>query len=115
MAISRGTRPSGDSSDGKFVTTGTGEAKRLATFWEFLTETTYDDQTPRKTASMTIFVADACLKCVLNDKDMGRSLWAESDSLMGLFDELEGMLRSPAPQWRWDRSDSGGSKASRKK
>jgi len=86
---------------------------RWPTLWAFLTQLHNDDdaKTPRKTATMTIFLRpDGALGAVLNDKDNVRNCFSAGTSLEELLDGLEAAAESDETEWRFDRDQQGSSK-----
>lgn len=81
---------------------------------EFMFDETYEDGSPRKPSSVTIFVSDGSLKAVLKDADNDRAMWAAGDSWPDLLLTLDCLLDSEDAVWRVDRNRPG-DVASRKK
>lgn len=75
------------------------------TLLEYLSETQYDDGSPRQTATLTVFVETGVVKLCLNDRDLGRTAWVTSDSLENAIAAMEGRLADGSADWR---STSGG-------
>lgn len=72
--------------------------------WERLTEATYDDGTPRETSTLTVMTGDVGgLKVVLNERDLGLSLWATGPDIPECLDTLEVLLGDDQPPWKNDR------------
>lgn len=78
------------------------------TLWEHLTQSVWDDGTPRKPSSITIFSDGPVMKCVLKDKEAALCLWLACPSMDGLFVLAEAALNDPATVWRLDRVDGQG-------
>jgi len=74
--------------------------KKYPLLIEYLTCTLYDDQTPRKESSLTIFFEGGCMKASLNDRDAGRSLYVTAATLDGLLLSIEEHLSRDIPGWR---------------
>lgn len=82
-------------------------ALHYTTLWEYLTLSRFEDGSPRKTSSLTVFADDGCLKAVLKDRDASLCLWAAAPSMTGLFTLLDSMLNNPETAWRRDKADAG--------
>lgn len=54
-------------------------------------------------ASITLFVDQAELKCVLNDRATDRSLWATGRTVSGALQLLEDRLSGDVVEWRRNR------------
>ena len=78
------------------------------TLWTHLVQAKWDDGSPRKPSSITIFSDGPVMKCVLKDKETSTCLWLACPSMDGLFVLVEAALNDPATVWRLDRNDSGG-------
>lgn len=72
--------------------------------WEYLTMQTWEDGTPRETATVSIFVGSGGLQAALNDRDVGRVAFVTGTSLAGLLDALETGLQNESLDWRVSRS-----------
>lgn len=86
--------------------------KSYPTLWEFLSQDTYDDKTPRRLPTITLFLGTDGLQACLNDRDQGLAAFVTSVSLDGLWQALEKGLREDSLDWR--RSSSAPQKKSRK-
>lgn len=73
---------------------------------EFLTLTQLPDGRVRQTSSLLVFVEGQVFKAVLNERDTELALWATSESLQGLFAELEARLNAPIVDWRPQKRQS---------
>jgi hypothetical protein len=72
--------------------------------WERLTEATYDDGSPRETSTLTVMPGDVSgLKVVLNERDLGLSLWATGPDIPECLDTLELLLGDEYPPWKGDK------------
>lgn len=83
--------------------------------YEYLATMTYEDGTPRKASSLTLFVADGQIKAVLKDPDNNRSIWSSGDTMEAMLLALDAMLESPDAVWRIERSGPGDQAARIKK
>lgn len=73
------------------------------TLWMYLTDTKWDDGSPREPASLLVFMQDGVLKGMLKDKNALACLWVASSTLGGLLAALEASLNDPSAEWRADR------------
>ena len=74
--------------------------KDFPTLHAFLTDTTYDDRSPRTTATLLIFVENGVLRCCVNDRDNNRSVFFTCEEVAGLFMAAENALCSGSADWR---------------
>ncbi len=82
------------------------ETLRPALF-EYLTATTWEDGTERKTSTVTFFSDDGCWKCSLNERESGHCLFGTGSTLDQCLDTLESLLESEAgAPWRKSRQQS---------
>lgn len=82
--------------------------------WSHLTQTAWEDGSPRVTSSLLLFAGDGSLKIMLRDRSQGLCLWIASPSLSDAFTAIELALGDPNTEWRLDRQVDG-DKASRVK
>lgn len=83
--------------------------------WDYLTQTKWDDGTPRETSSLLVFAGDGRLKGMLKDRDASLTLWVAADTFERLLDLLEKACVDPDAEWRQDRPQGQpGATASRK-
>jgi len=68
--------------------------------WEMLTETKYEDGSPRKPATITFFVDEGCVKVCLNDRDQSLAAFASGDTLDAALRCLEAGLEADSLEWR---------------
>ena len=73
--------------------------------FEYVTEGAWEDGTPRQTSSLLMFFEDGYWKTCLNDRALGRTLWATGVNPEAAITSLEAALASEAADWR--RSSSG--------
>lgn len=85
--------------------------RRFPTLLEYLTQTTWDDGSPRQTSTLLIFVDDGVLKACLNDRACERALWVASGTLSGAIAELDESLADPHAPWRASRPGKGRGKS----
>lgn len=71
---------------------------------EYLCAQAYGDGTPRKTATLTIFVDDGAFKASLNDRDNERSLFVSGSGFYDVLDVLEALLLEDDTKVGWRRS-----------
>lgn len=86
--------------------------KSYPTLWEFLSLDKYDDGSPRRLPTITLFLGPDGLQACLNDRDQSLAAFVTSVSLDGLWQALEKGLKEDSLDWR--RSQQGYSKKSRK-
>lgn len=67
---------------------------------EMLSAAQWDDGSARVTSSILLFVEGILWKACLNDRAVGRTLWATGSTPEALFTALEGMLASGQCDWR---------------
>lgn len=102
--INEPKRPDGPGGDGEPLRDKV-LSERCPTLLEYLQSVKYGNGKPRQTSTLTIFIERGELKASLNDRDVGRTLWAASDGLAGLLDALEAMLCGEITPWRWKDED----------
>lgn len=81
--------------------------KSYPTLWEFLSVDTYDDKSPRRLPTVTIFLGPDGLQACLNDRDQGLAAFVTSLSLEGLWQALDKGLREDSLDWRRSSPPSG--------
>ena len=57
------------------------ERTRWPSLVEYLSQTKWDDGSPRETSTLMLLVEDGMLKACINDRALGRSLWVAADEL----------------------------------
>jgi hypothetical protein len=77
-----------------------GWMKRLPHLWEWLTETQYEDGSPRVLPTINLFVDGNCVKAFLNDRDQSLSLCVSAGSFTALLEALERVLEEGDGEWR---------------
>lgn len=82
--------------------------KQWPTLWSYMTQSRWDDDTPRATSGLTIFVQDGLFKVLLKENEQSLCLWAAGIGLYPALDAIEAALCTPAPDWRTDRRAGGG-------
>lgn len=70
------------------------------TLMEFLSEDRYDDGSPRRTATVTLFADAGTVKGSLNDRDLDRVAFVSAESLAALLVILEAKLSESSLDWR---------------
>lgn len=86
--------------------------KTYPTLWEFLSLDKYDDGSPRRLPTITIFLGPDGLQACLNDRDQSLAAFVTSVSLEGLWQALEKGLKEDSLDWR--RSSNFNGKKSKK-
>ena len=82
-------------------------AQGLPALVEFLTETKWDDGTPRAVGSLTLFVDEGLWKACLSDKDAGRVAFVSGQTPTDVFQAAEKGLTSSSLDWRQTRGQAG--------
>lgn len=78
------------------------------TLMEYLAEERYEDGTPRRTSTVTLFFAEGSVKLSLNDRDLDRVAFVTSTTIEGCLGILESKLKESSIEWR--ASQGGGGK-----
>lgn len=68
--------------------------------WELMTDSFWDDGSPRDRASILLFMEGSVAKLWVNDKAMGREAWVTAESHDAALDTLEEQLATESVQWR---------------
>lgn len=92
-----------------------GLGAKYPTLWSYLTQSAWDDGSPRVTSSLLVFVQDGIMKGLLRDREAGLCLWVAAPGLSQLLGVLETNLGSSAADWRVDREQGKGQTAKRVK
>jgi len=71
------------------------------TLLDYLTNTKYDDGTPRTTSTMTIFVDQGAFKVSVNDRDAEASLYSSAACLLDALASTEKRLNGDQTDWRY--------------
>lgn len=71
--------------------------------WEYLTIDQHEDGSERTTSMLNVFCESGLVKVALQDREVGRSLWASAQGLPGALMALEMMLQSGQGEWRQSR------------
>ena len=74
---------------------------------EFLTLQRWDDGSPRRLGTISIFWEDGAWKCWLNDKDASRSACVSALCLPSLLLKVDEHLLGDAMEWRKARPEQG--------
>lgn len=82
--------------------------KAWPTLWVYLTQTKWEDGSPRQPAGIQEFLQDGMFKLLFKENETQRLLWIAGTSYFGAMDALEAALNSPSPDWRIDRRAGGG-------
>jgi len=102
MALSRPTTPLTEGSSAQALN-DPDFRRRLPTLLEYLSQTTWDDGSPRLTSTLLVFIDDGVLKVCLNDRACERALWVASGTFSGALAELDESLANPQAPWRASR------------
>jgi hypothetical protein len=92
-----------------------GFASKRPMLWHYLTQSVWDDGSPRQTSSLLIFFQDGHLKGMLRDRDAGLCLWAAASGVTQLLDAFETLLVTPGIDWKVDRQQGTQQQAKRVK
>jgi hypothetical protein len=84
-----------------------GFAARYPSISAFLSEVFWDDGSCRVPGTLLVCYDDGRPKAWLNDKGLHRTAWLSADSLEGLWDTMEAVLRDEAVEWRAAKPASG--------
>jgi len=74
--------------------------KAYPTLAAFLTDTQYEDRSPRTTATLLIFCENGVLRMCLNDRDNNRSVFFTNETVEGCLMSAENALCSNTVEWR---------------
>lgn len=70
------------------------------TLFQHLTQTEWGPKQPRATSTLTMYVDDGALICVVNDRDSNRSAFFSAETLTDLLDVVEIGLREDTAEWK---------------
>ena len=76
--------------------------------WQYLTQQTWEDGSPREPSGLTVFVQDGLFKGLLRENTQQLCLWVAATSFFGLLESFERELGKDQPDWRVDRRAGGG-------
>lgn len=109
MAIKK---ESGDSTSSDVVTSFSDPLLKSSypTLHDYLTDTKFEDGSPRVSSTLTIVADDGKFTGFLNDRHNDRSLCVESSSFNGLLNELEDGLTADKIPWKRRRNSSSSSR-----
>jgi len=74
--------------------------KNYPTLAAYLTETKYQDNTPRVTATLLIFCESGVLRVCVNDRDNNRSVFFTSECIESALLAAENALSTNTAEWR---------------
>ena len=74
--------------------------KSYPTLAAYLTETKYQDNTPRTTATILVFCESSVLRVCVNDRDNNRSVFFTGESLEVALMAAENALSTNTAEWR---------------
>lgn len=95
-------------SQGKLAPSKWGLAHPL--LWEMLTQDQWEDGTPRKLATLTIFLDEGLIKLSLNDRAQGLVGFVTGPSVEEALRTLEAQLKDDRVEWRKSFQDFSKSK-----
>lgn len=70
---------------------------------EFLAEDRYEDGSPRRTATLTIFTDAGGIKASINDRDNDGVAFVTSESIAALLVVIEGKLQASSLEWKYSQ------------
>jgi len=73
--------------------------------WSYMTQTTWEDGSPRKTSSLLAFLQDGVMKMMLRDQEAGLCLWVAAPGIQQGFEVMEAAIGDPRTEWRLDRKE----------
>lgn len=76
--------------------------KKYPLLWQFLTETRWDEKTPRETGSVLIFVQEGVWKAMVKDKDSGEIAFVSKNTFKTLMEAIERGFVEEKLDWRQD-------------
>ena len=77
--------------------------ERCPTVLQYLQNDTYEDGSPRRTSTITLFVEDGRVKACLNDRDNDRTCFVTAESLLDVLDALEVSVLDEGTVWKEGR------------
>lgn len=106
-------KESGDSTSSDVVTSFSDPLLKSSypTLHDYLTDTKFEDGSPRVSSTLTIIADDGKFTGFLNDRHNDRSLCVESSSFNGLLNELEDGLTADKIPWKRRRNSPSSSRA----
>jgi hypothetical protein len=75
-------------------------AERFPTLHLLMTHLQNDTGGPRQVCTLTIVCEDGQVKCGINERNLGLSLWVSAGTIGGVFASLEEALQSRPVAWR---------------
>ena len=75
--------------------------------WSHLTQTTWDDGTPRLTSAVTLFMQAGRFTACVVEKNWDLILFATADKLEGIWEAVDARLSDPKADWRANRRGPG--------
>lgn len=82
-------------------------AKMFPCLSEYLTATRWADNSPRMTATVTMYFDGSSMVLVVNDRDNERSAFFSESTFTGLLDCVEKALSEDTAEWRSRRRSTG--------
>lgn len=74
--------------------------KAYPLLWEYLSSAKYEDGSPRRLPTVTVFLGPEGLQASLNDRDQGLVAFVTAGSVEGLWKALEAGLAADSLDWR---------------
>lgn len=81
--------------------------KKYPTLYDYLTQTSWPDGTPRELASLSIYPSPGILRIFLRDPATGLCCWVSCTSLTEVYEAVEAALNDSGHEWRVDRREQG--------
>lgn len=100
-------RPVSTGEDGPALAAPEDYTELFPQLWNYLTQTRWDDGTPRQPSSVSIFLQHGKWTACLIEKNWGLILFATADRLEGIWEALDARLSDPKADWRVDRKQPG--------
>jgi len=108
MALRKLAEQAADPSTPEWVDTNF--QKRFPLLFEHLTLAKWEeDGSDRATSTLTLFLGPQGPSCSLKERNANRTLFASSESFLGLFDAIERVLADTKAVWRADKASTGSS------
>lgn len=103
----RNQRPAGVGEDGPAVAADEDFTGLYPQLWAFLTQTRWEDGTPRLPSTVSIFLQHGKWTACLTEKNWGYILFATAERLEAIWEALDARLSDPKADWRQDRKAAG--------
>jgi len=81
--------------------------KHFPHLWDYLTQTAWEDGTPRELSSIMIIPEPGIIRLMLRDKATGLVCWVAAPDFTSMFAVLDAAVGDPGHEWRRDRQHPG--------